>query len=583
MPVRLPEKALICCTVLQNKALRYDLHPENYPKSPAILIFKPKTVSRKNLDMFHMTGERQKELWSDCIFVFDTSALLAFYLYPEEARQQIYKEIFARIRGRLWIPHHVLYEFHRNKASKIREPVARSYKPLNDEYIQPMIEAFRKSLNRVDALRNTIRKADSHPYMVAEELERYEQKLKEFVETTMSFGKTFNAQMEQKISEILQLEQHDTVLEQIEQYFKVGREYSYEEILKITVEGKHRYEYKIPPGYEDLKDKIGTQIFGDLIIWKQILEFAGESRKNIVFICNDLKEDWWQMMYEKGSGKKRAQGPRRELIKEIMDHAGSSFWMYNQARFLDVANTLIKANVLNRYIDQASRLLVTRALDKYLVYICDHCSQQKSVDTAMLKLDFELVKTAPEAETRYLAETDFTCGHCGSRIGVSFEVWEHPAGIISRHQCFLKGAALIRENPVEEEELDGYRDTTAEVEELVVIDKKQLRLRAGRKRRIVFPRELNSNNTLFCLELLHPTDRRLKKRIQIDAPLGKKPAITKTLVLDRGQARFVMRPGDARSDQYFSSVILLADRDMSLVLSVTEYPGTDRYLEKLFY
>ena len=62
--------------------------------------------------------------------------------------------------------------------------------------------------------------------------------------------------------------------------------------MGIVNEGKLRYEFQIPPGYQDLKEKIGTQIFGDLIVWKQILSHAKAINKNVIFICNDLKIDW---------------------------------------------------------------------------------------------------------------------------------------------------------------------------------------------------------------------------------------------------------------------------------------------------
>lgn len=541
-----------------------------------------------DFNIYQMTEDRQKELWSDCVFVFDTSALLALYLYPEEARQQIYAEIFEKIKGRLWIPHHVLFEFLKNKSSKIREPISRSYKPLEDDYIKPIVDSFNKSLNRVDALKNSIKNAGSHPHIVSEEIEKYEAQLREFLETTVEFGKTFSGQMEQKINEILRLEQHDTVYENIRHYFKVGREYSYEEILKITAEGKHRYEFKIPPGYEDLKDKIGTQIFGDLIIWKQMLEYSKENRKNIVFVCNDVKEDWWQLVSGKKGEKKRTSGPRRELIKEMNDHSGGTFWMYNQAKFLDIANTLIRSNVLNRYIEQMWRLGVSRPLDKSLVYICDNCSRQNSIDTALLRLDFEATEADPSwkkrIENKYLANTHFSCRHCGNKIGVSLEVWEQPLGIISHHQTFLQGAALIRENPVDEDRLLAeYNNADPEIEEILIIDKKQLRLKAGKSRKITFGKPGNSNDTLFQVDYLRPKDTSLAKRLQVEAYSRQKAIITKTLVLESGLTRFVMHSEDEHFEEEILSVYFTSGIDMAIVLSVIEYPGSGRYLEKLSY
>jgi hypothetical protein len=538
-------------------------------------------------DIYRMTEAQEKALWQDCVFVFDTSALLALYLYPEEARQQIYQEIFERIRGRLWLPHHVFFEYLKNKGAKIREPISRSYQPLNETYIQPLLDAVAKSLNKIEALKNNIRPANRHPHMVSEDLELYARQLKDFAETTAGFGKTFNDQMEQKIREILLLEQHDTVSEKVQQYFRVGREFSYDEILKISAEGKHRYEFRIPPGYEDLKDKVGTQIFGDLIIWKQILEYSRSEKKHIVFICNDLKEDWWQLV-STGKGEKKHAGPRQELLKEIHDHSGVRFWMYTPARFLDVANTLIKANVLSRYIEQMLRLTVPASLEKSLVYICDHCSHQLSVDTGTLRLNFEVAAAEPgttaRVENRYLARDTFPCGNCRQAISVTFEVWEYPAGIISHQQTQLKGAALIRENPIDESRLlHEYEDVRAGLEEVFIIERRVLHLKAGKPRKILFKAPVDGGDTLFQLECLAPDGPDSGKRLLAEAFTGRQEKISRTLVLGHGTTRFVFRHEGDLPGQEIRALVFTPATDMSLALRVSSYPGSGHYLDKLYY
>lgn len=165
--------------------------------------------------------------------------------------------------------------------------------------------------------------------------------------------------------QISELEKNDPVLTYIKEYFEVGRKFSYEEILKITLEGKHRYEFKIPPGYADheSKEKMGFQIFGDLIIWKQLLEYAREVNKNVVFICNDLKEDW---CIKEESTNKRIKSPRSELIKEFVDFAGTAFWMYNHEQFLFKAEKLLSTSISNEQIEPVKELLSER-IDKRLV------------------------------------------------------------------------------------------------------------------------------------------------------------------------------------------------------------------------
>jgi len=156
---------------------------------------------------------------------------------------------------------------------------------------------------------------------------------------------------------------NDKILDGIDKFFDVGPEYSYQQIMDIVSEGKQRYEYEIPPGYEDSKGKnkkIGTQIFGDLIIWKQIIEYAKQESKNVIFICNDVKIDWCYS--EKDS--KRIIKPREELITEIYDVAKAEFWMYNISQFLFQANKFLAANIKEEEINEISEINSTHDLLK---------------------------------------------------------------------------------------------------------------------------------------------------------------------------------------------------------------------------
>jgi hypothetical protein len=63
--------------------------------------------------------------------------------------------------------------------------------------------------------------------------------------------------------------------------------------LLILQEGQVRYDNLIPPGFLD-SEKEGEAKYGDLFVWKDIIKIAKEKNANIIFICNDIKEDWWK-------------------------------------------------------------------------------------------------------------------------------------------------------------------------------------------------------------------------------------------------------------------------------------------------
>jgi hypothetical protein len=100
-------------------------------------------------------------------------------------------------------------------------------------------------------------------------------------------------------------------------------EYNFDEIMEIIKEGELRYRSKIPPGYKDQGSKEGISIYGDLILWKQIIAHAKKVKKPIILIINDIKEDW---CYKKEQ-KQKIEKPREDLIKELYTTTGMELWM----------------------------------------------------------------------------------------------------------------------------------------------------------------------------------------------------------------------------------------------------------------
>ena len=84
------------------------------------------------------------------------------------------------------------------------------------------------------------------------------------------------------------------MVKQIESYNHILTPPTQEEIFLWCEEGQGRYKKEIPPGFKDAKDKDGVRKYGDLIIWKEMLKFALKQSKNIIFITDDVKADWWE-------------------------------------------------------------------------------------------------------------------------------------------------------------------------------------------------------------------------------------------------------------------------------------------------
>lgn len=331
-------------------------------------------MNRKSFEIYEKTKERESLLWKNAIFVFDTSALLDFYFYPIESRNQIFEKIFKVLKERLWIPSHVEYEYLKNRESQIEKPISEKYNVLRDGKIKDLTTYKTKLLKTLEDISKETSKSNSHPILPQREIDLFKKKAKVFSDTTEKLTIHINSEIEKKEKEIHSLKENDTILEAFEKYLTVGESSSFKEILDLIEEGEFRYKHKIPPGYLDQRDKVGTQIFGDLIVWNQILEYAKEKDSDIIFICNDLKADWCYT-----DNRNRIVKPREELIKEFFDNNGKEFWMYNQSQFLYEANKQLKSDIEESKIDQISKVIADRI--KYdLGFNCGTCGMENIVD-----------------------------------------------------------------------------------------------------------------------------------------------------------------------------------------------------------
>ncbi|WP_338587817.1 PIN-like domain-containing protein [Paenibacillus sp. Y5S-9] len=320
------------------------------------------------------------DLWNECIFVLDTNTILNLLRYPKESRDLMLK-ILENIKGRIWIPHHVALEYHRNFNLVLYEQ-KKEYENLEVGFID--------KLQRLITELNNLKHSNINTNDMVQTLEESREKIK----TELSNQKEEQPDL---------LEIRDKITELIG--FNIGREFSQEELDNIYLEGAKRYKNKIPPGFMDSKKSseyfhngLNYQAeYGDLIFWKQLLDYAKtEEVKSVILVSDDKKEDW---IYEVKGEKK---GPHPELIHEFNRISGGKlFYFYssvqfvNQAeKFLGVGNNNISNGVIqemefvNKHIfNEQINVKVDSELfeewkrqKRYSKYIRDHIEQNVSVD-----------------------------------------------------------------------------------------------------------------------------------------------------------------------------------------------------------
>jgi phage FluMu protein Com len=378
------------------------------------------------LNRYSIGSESEKELWNNCVFVFDACSLLKLFRLTKERRSNIYEEVFDRIYGRLWIPFQVYHEYLKNRENSIKCHI--------DEGASSVILKKRLSEMKVDlaSMQKSIEQiaidcgdSNEHPYFPDLNFSEISSSLKRCVDDSKNISQRYKKKFELLVKDLDSLCENDDLTVQIENRFEKGDEFSFEKRLEVVREGEIRFRNKIPPGYGDSADnkKTGTQIYGDLILWKELLDHFQGKDKPVVFITDDLKKGDWCVLDKKGHIKH----PREELQKEFHDRVGHDFWMYSLSGFLEKSKDHISANVDP---DTLSIFSKNESETAFISFRCDRCKQLHYYKNEDLSLDFECVSSSERqmgAEAQFTSEECFGCD-CGNEITIQLSFWEYPLG-----------------------------------------------------------------------------------------------------------------------------------------------------------
>ena len=272
-------------------------------------------MKKKFIGFYNPTSREVDEAWNNGFFAFDANTLLNLYRYTDNTRKDFLGAL-QTIKGRLFLPYQAAYEYHNNRLEVI-EGIEKAYENLYNIFLKNFDENIKSQINQYK----------KHPSILIDSIEKLYSKFLEGLQKELNNQKTKHPDF--KIN--------DDVLEEISNLFddnSVGEELSKEQLQKIYQEGQDRYSNEIPPGYRDLpnKQKKGQRhVYGDLIVWKELLNFTKNKKQPLIFITDDLKDDWWTIQ------KGKTIRPREELIKEFYDFTDIRILIYNADNFLSFA------------------------------------------------------------------------------------------------------------------------------------------------------------------------------------------------------------------------------------------------------
>ncbi|MEY1423828.1 PIN-like domain-containing protein [Morganella morganii] len=285
---------------------------------------------------YSLDDSEMESIWNDdkTLFIFDTNCLLNLYRCEEKTQNDILS-VMTVIADRVWIPFQVGLEYQRNRKKVIYESLS-------------SLQEFEESLKKIpDSISNSFLngKFKKNLYSpLSGELDKLKENIKESIDKYIDEKISIRIQHKENISK------NDVVRKKVDEIIKdkVGEPFSQDDINEFNVEGKNRFENKIPPGYQDekLKDEdtfIFSSItykrkFGDLYLWKEIIKKGNDGTvDNIIFVCDDLKDDWWYEL------KGHRHGALQALNTEILSNSTiNKFKMITQSTFLFESKKYIK-------------------------------------------------------------------------------------------------------------------------------------------------------------------------------------------------------------------------------------------------
>jgi len=394
----------------------------------------------KEINLFKydaLSPEQVNAMMDNALLVFDTSALCSIYNLTEQYRTTLIT-ILSYLKQRIWLPRQVAYEYQKNRLKAI-------YNPKVEKYTYP---PFIKD-KFVDDVRVFISQWKDnkycHPFINEVSLNIIETEVEEVCKHIRIIKDTVKKEYDCRKTEIDTIPDNDPLFSLVCS-LSIEPEYPISSLLSIVKEGSNRYLNNIPPGYLD-KDKPDEgnpfRKYGDLIIWKSIIKHAKEIGKDVIFITDDIKNDW------RIDGK-----PRAELQSEFHEESGKLIDIQTLNGFIE--------GLKNHFKDSDSKLPLFDSLDDvaialkrifeekksgHFVFKCDCCGEIFKVYEDQLWLEWELNSVEERGmgcEREWYCDEHVECPYCDSGVDISLCAYEYPEGHINSMEIECDGAKLIK-------------------------------------------------------------------------------------------------------------------------------------------
>ncbi|MFE9870268.1 PIN-like domain-containing protein [Micromonospora sp. NPDC005686] len=275
------------------------------------------------------------------LVVLDSNVLLELYRFAAPARTELF-EVLERIGERLWIPHQVRLEFHRNRL-KVMSSQEESY-----QEVLKTIDEVRQSQSTVVSRIRELAKRVLLPKEERDELLQLVSRGLDDAERVMTELRSAHGSPGGFAE--------DPILQRLQRLFagRVGEPLDPGELAAAREEALRRVEVQEPPGYKDGGKDDPT---GDYLVWYQTLKEAAMRKLPLLFVTRDAKEDWFLRL----KGQTICGHP--SLIAEAQDVAGVPAIIMQTQSLLHHARSFLETDVSEETIRTAENAAVEASRD----------------------------------------------------------------------------------------------------------------------------------------------------------------------------------------------------------------------------
>ncbi|WP_169515800.1 PIN-like domain-containing protein [Amycolatopsis nigrescens] len=350
------------------------------------------------------TDEDYHSLLTQGMVVLDTNVLLNLYRYNAQTRTDLVA-VLTKLGDCLWVPQQVVVEFWRGRESALRD-----LQETGDNTIEALIEHLQQS-------NNVLRSWGNRVALAAERRDELQRHLDLAFSVVTEAIKRFIVEgaLEQALDT-----NTDPILQALEPVLngRVGSPMSAETRAEAIKEALRRIQADEPPGFKD-KNKVDELAAGDYLVWKQVLDEAGQRNRDVLLVTGDVKDDWWRR--DRG----QTRGPRPELAEELRRHAGVRLFMLRPESLLMRARDVLRVDIQEESVHDAER--VDRARSSSLSTPVDP-SEVLTQSSEPLPYTYENVSGAPRSSGVHLVFEGDIIIYVGSTGNLRTRLRQHLAG-----------------------------------------------------------------------------------------------------------------------------------------------------------